>query len=169
MFPFPSIWPLVPNQMASGFEGFKCRRMDEHHPWTATMYCCSQSMLDPMSSIRVPLNTVSHQRMSTGDDCMRWNPSRGVRIADCSPSARIGFLIVESCDDLLVSRTRSSPLTVPSCTVVLFSKPNTHSTQFWRLVKEIPTQLLFDLCAYQIAIIADITQRKHDFTFFKCY
>ena len=29
---------LVPNQMTSVFEGFNCRRLDEHHPWMATMH-----------------------------------------------------------------------------------------------------------------------------------
>ena len=47
----------VPNQMTSVFEGFNWRRLDEQHPWMATMHCCSRPMVDPMSSIHVLFNS----------------------------------------------------------------------------------------------------------------
>jgi len=53
---------LVPNQMTSVFDGFNIRRLDEHHPWMASIHCCSRSMVDPF------INHKSSTYSRTGDD-----------------------------------------------------------------------------------------------------
>jgi len=84
------------------FDGFNCRRLDEHHPWMASMHCCSQSMVDPISSIHVLLSSCVSSAYRWW---LRWNSSS---VLPALPYRRWILGVTEYCPEVHCSSQRRS-------------------------------------------------------------